>query len=186
MSILLTNKNILESDAKAIVLTIDGYKEGMEGNIARAFALKYPNVYDEVEAELIYPISIGTISHIKVDKSLECNFSDIIFASTLDHKDILSDLQRCQSVSNAFSEVISLISKRNISSVTTAVMTGGWRLPFDIAFRHMIEGYQKTKYNLKRIPVIEICIFDKKDYEKAIKIALELGLSHTESKKKEL
>ena len=58
MTMSVVNRNILDSSAEAIILTIDGAKKGMEGNIARAFAKKYPNAWELLEYEITYPIPI--------------------------------------------------------------------------------------------------------------------------------
>ena len=44
MSLKISRGNVLDAKADAIILTIDGAANGMEGNIARAFARKWPDV----------------------------------------------------------------------------------------------------------------------------------------------
>jgi hypothetical protein len=44
--------NVLDAIADALILTIDGAKKGMEGNIARAFARKWPEIWHELEDEM--------------------------------------------------------------------------------------------------------------------------------------
>lgn len=41
--------SLLDAPDDAIILTIDGAAKGMEGNIARAFTRKYPDVWEELE-----------------------------------------------------------------------------------------------------------------------------------------
>ena len=73
MSIEIKKGNLFESKSDAIILTVDGARRGMEGNIARAFGRKYPDIWEELEYEIEYPISLGSSKIYQTDPELECN-----------------------------------------------------------------------------------------------------------------
>ncbi len=48
MSIQLIHHSIFTGQEKAVLLTVDGAANGMEGNIARTFARLYPECWEEL------------------------------------------------------------------------------------------------------------------------------------------
>ena len=61
----------------------------MEGNIAHAFARKWPDVWREIEDEIPYPLGMGEVFDYK--SSSEGSFRLILIASTLTHKDTAAE-----------------------------------------------------------------------------------------------
>ena len=56
--------DVLQTGTDALLLTIDGAKPGLEGNIARAFAKRFPDDWEIIEGGVPFPIALGrTIEH---------------------------------------------------------------------------------------------------------------------------
>ena len=131
--------NILGSDAGAIVLTMDGAHQGLEGNIARAFAQRWPEAFAVVEAHVPYPLPLGKGFAVHLEE--ECPFGWVIVASTLHHVDSLDDEAKVAVVRRAMINVLTCAALQRMTSVAAAVMTGGWRLSLSDAVAAMLDGY---------------------------------------------
>lgn len=70
---------------------------------------------------------------------LDCPFKAVYVASTLHHLDVLTDKQKAGIVTSALSEAVGLAMCHRVRSLASAVMTGGWRLPFDAALGAMLD-----------------------------------------------
>ena len=176
MALKMIKGNILEADAKSIILTIDGSAEGMEGNIARLFGKKCSDAWEFVEDEMTYPLSLGSVNMIKVDEDIKCNFQYVFVASTLHHKEILSKNDIRNIIHNAFVNSIKTASTNKIASVATAVMAGGWRLKAPEAFRCMLEAYKSIQLSLSYLPIIQIYTISDDDFKSFLQITKDLNL----------
>lgn len=172
MSLLIKYGNVLEAKTDAVILTIDGFAKGMEGNIARAFARKCPDVWKELEDEIPYPLGYGEV--FDYEPSSECSFRLILIASTLSHKDTLTESAKKGIVRTAFKNAINLAADYGIKTIATAIMTGGWRLSQQNAFLAMTEGYDETLQSGEDISV-DIYIMDQNQYETLQSIARGMG-----------
>ena len=59
MEISIIQGDLLDSDAQALALTIDGSAPNLEGNIARQFSKRFPNEWAQIESQIDYPMSLG-------------------------------------------------------------------------------------------------------------------------------
>lgn len=156
------NDNLLKSKDEAIVLTIDGAVRGMEGNIARAFGRNNPDVWEDLDNEIKYPIPLGR-SQAFVVHDIECNNRLIIIASTLHHLEILTDVQKINVIKNAMHDVMFLAMRHRIKTVGAAVMAGGWRLDITKAIDAMLTTHHTS--NNSNLPVLRIYILEKKNFD---------------------
>jgi len=59
--------NCLSSQAEALLLTTDGAARGLQGNLARAFARRFPKKWRYIERALRYPIQLTRCVHVEWD-----------------------------------------------------------------------------------------------------------------------
>jgi hypothetical protein len=118
--------DLLSAQADALILTIDGAKRGMEGNIARAFARRWEDAWIDIEDQTRYPIPLGRTVAAHPDN--ECNFPLVLLASTLYHIEQFTDAEKQGIVRSALHEAIVIAQRNRARRIATAVMTGGWRL----------------------------------------------------------
>ena len=126
MGLRIIHGNVLDAKADALIITIDGAKKGMEGNIARAFARRWPELWAEIEDEVPYPLPLGEV--FDYEPSSECPFRILLTASTLNHMDSLTESAKKGIVRTALDNAITAASDYGMKSIATAIMTGGWRL----------------------------------------------------------
>ncbi len=129
--------NVLAAEADALLLTIDGAKRGVEGNISRAFARKWPDVWMEIEDEVKYPLPLGRTVAVRLEN--DCEFALILVASTLHHLDILGDAEKINVIQSALREAIQLALRNRVRKLALTPMTGGWRLDFRAALAAMMD-----------------------------------------------
>jgi len=129
--------DVLSSTADAIVLTIDGAKKGMEGNIARSYARRWPDAWMEIEDAIRYPVSLGRC--VAVAPKNESQFRWVLLASTLHHLDFLTDAQKAGVIRAALGDAIKLALRHRVGRLATAVMTGGWRMELKPALAAMLD-----------------------------------------------
>jgi len=168
--------DLFESRSDAIVLTIYGSAAGMEGNLARHFGRKWLDAWEEVQDEMIYPLGLGEVSLIALDEQTVCDHRHVIIASTLHHKDTLSSSEIRHVVRSAFVQSIHTASTNRIATLSTAVMTGGWRLKTGDAFRCMIDAYKSVEYHIAYNPTVRIHTTSHEDFKLFAEIAKERGL----------
>ena len=56
MAFELVTGDILDAKTDALLLTIDGTRRGMEGNIARQFARRWPDDWEDMQRDVRYPV----------------------------------------------------------------------------------------------------------------------------------
>ncbi len=176
MALKVIKGDVLEADTESIILTIDGSAEGMEGNIARLFNKKYSDAWENIEDEMIYPLSLGSVKLIKIDTDIICNFKYALIASTLHHKYVLQKRDIYSIIRNAFIDAIQTASANKISSLAATIMAGGWRLSASEAFRCMIDAYKSIQLSLTYMPIIKIYTISENDFKIFLKMAKDLGL----------
>lgn len=152
--------------------------QGMEGGIARAFAKRWPEAWDEIECEIPYPMTLGEV--IGVETSPESPFRLVMIASTLHHKDTLSESDKKGVVRTALIEAMHIASGYGIRSIAAPVMSGGWRLSPSSAFIAMIDAYEEFIQNGKDVSLY-IHVLDTRQYEIISSIARGVGILSSES-----
>ena len=88
---LTVNANILDVPADALLITIDGAKAGMAGNIARQFARRWPEAWTSMVRTLRFPIPLGRT--VALPWEGDAPWKLFLFASTLHHLDVLEDAE---------------------------------------------------------------------------------------------
>jgi len=134
--------NVLDTTTDALLLTIDGTQRGMEGNVARQFAKRYPEDWDLLQRDLKYPVPIGRTVAVPWDG--ECPWRYIVFASTLHHFGVLDNQQKLRVIRLALTESLQVCVRRRISSMSSAVLQGGWRINAQAALLEMKTTYQSV------------------------------------------
>lgn len=142
MTIEYATGDVLDSKTDAILLTLDGARRGMEGNIARQFARRFPDDWQYLQRDIRYPVPIGRSIIVPWDG--DCPWSHILFASTLHHLDVLDEHQKLRVIRLALTEALQLCVRHGISSLSTAVLQGGWRLSPEAALKEMESAYRSA------------------------------------------
>ncbi len=165
MSIDLLHKNLFDGLDEGVILTIDGTASGMEGNLARAFSRLYPDAWDEINYKLKYPVPLGTAIVIEINPDLKCHYKFFFLASTLNHLLVLTEQEKLNVLSNALRQVLAIGEARGIQSIGTAVLTGGWRLPIEVAFDQICKTYSIAKAVSSTTPKLNIYVRETNEYE---------------------
>jgi predicted adenylyl cyclase CyaB len=129
--------NVLDTDADAILLTIDGARKGMGGNLALAFARRWPDAFMEIEDQIQYPVPLGRT--ILVRPKSDCPFEYVLVATTLHHLDILDEVAKLATIRCALLEMVRLAQRHKIRRIACTTMTGGWRLANRTALTCMLD-----------------------------------------------
>lgn len=129
--------NVLDADAEALLLTIDGARKGMEGNLARAFARRWPDAFMEIEEQIRYPVPLGRTLLFRPQN--DCAFEYVLLATTLHHLDILDEVAKLATIRCALAEAIGLAHRHKIHRIACTTMTGGWRLAQKTALTCMLD-----------------------------------------------
>ena len=109
------------------------------------------------------------------EPSSECPFRLILLASTLHHKEILSESAKKGIIRSAMEEAIHTAGQYDAQRVATAVLKGGWRFSrTEDAFIAMSEGCDRA---LQKWPVIhlDIYVYDQGDYDNISSLARSIG-----------
>jgi hypothetical protein len=162
MHIMVCNDDLLNQEADAVLLTIDGAAPGMEGNVARAFERRYPDLWEELSTEIEYPLPLGRCDILEIDHYYTCPHRFAVIASTLHHHPPLSDQQKRSVAESAFLHALALCSQRHVHTVATTVLTGGWRLGFTDALSAMLAVAERFREN-QNTPFpsqVKICVLD--------------------------
>ncbi len=175
MDIRLINDSIFSGNEKAIILTIDGLAQGMEGNVARAFARSYPECWEKLALDIQYPIPLGQCRLYEIDRDIaeeeHCPYHYVIVASTLHHVEVFDENQKIQVINQALISALSLASqKSDIVDIATVILSGGWRLSEETAFTAMTKAYNQLKHVNHQIPKLNIYILEKDKYASVINL----------------
>ena len=140
MTLEVVTGDVLDTMTDALLLTIDGIKRGLEGNITRQFARRFPEDLEFMQRDIKYPVPLGR--SVAVPWYGDCHWRFLIFASTLHHLDVLDDQQKLAVVRSALSEALRHCVRLRINSLATAVLSGGWRLSAQAALLEMNSVYE--------------------------------------------
>ena len=177
-SLTLRQGNLIDSTAEAILLTIDGVARGMEGNIARVFQRNYPDAWEELEDEIEYPLSLGKSVALDIHDEYDCRFKTAIIASTLNHMDILPDQQKIGVMESAFYHSLSLCQQRQINTLATALLRGGWRVSLEEALLAMLNVIKRF-YSLHPSTLqVSIFVLNSSEFERLMVCLQENGISY--------
>lgn len=157
----LESGNVLDSQADALLLTIDGAKKGMEGNLVRQFDRRWHDDWDLIQRDIPYPLPLGRTIAIEWDG--DCSWHWLLIASTLNHSDTFSDLEKIAVVRSAFHEALNHCHRLRLKSLATTIMRGGWRLTAEQAFGAMLSAWHA---NPAKSDGLDIQIFVMNDVER--------------------
>jgi O-acetyl-ADP-ribose deacetylase (regulator of RNase III) len=152
MALELMKGDLLEVNSDAVLLTIDGGKPGMEGNIARQFARRFPEDWQYLQRDIRYPVPFGRSVIVSWDG--DCPWSHIVFASTLHHVGVLEEHEKRRVIRLALTEALQLCVRHGIRSLSSAVLQGGWRLSPEAALEEMEAAYQSAGCLQVRLVVV--------------------------------
>lgn len=139
MTLELVNSDVFDVRANALLLTIDGARRGMEGNIARQFARRWPDDWEDMQRDIRYPVPIGRTFAVPWDG--DCPWRLILFASTLHHLDVLDDRQKRSVIRTSLTEALQLCVRHQATKLATVLLQGGWRLSAEDALQEMRSAY---------------------------------------------
>lgn len=173
MPIELIRGDVLSAKADALILTIDGARKGLEGNLARAFARRWPDAFMDIEDQIRYPVPLGRT--VATQPENECGFRLVLVASTLHHIEVLSDAQKLGVIRTATLEALALAQRHQVARLAAIVMTGGWRLEFHAALSAMLDALRAMA--VENSPMaIALHFLSNKDYELAVETASRFRL----------
>lgn len=135
----LVTGDVFDTQADALLLTIDGTRRGMEGNIARQFARRWPDDWEDMQRDVRYPVPIGRTVAVSWDG--DCPWRLVLFASTLHHLDVLDDRQKRSVIRTSLTEALQLCVWHQATKLATVLLQGGWRLSAEDALREMRSTY---------------------------------------------
>lgn len=166
--------NVLDAQADAILMTIDGSAKGMEGNICAQFKKRWPEIWEEIDDEIRYPLALGKV--FDYEPVCESPFRLILLASTLHHRDMMTDDQKKYVVKTALGNAIKIAVSYHTKDLATGIMKGGWRLSDKTAFVAMADACESAVQ--KRLNInVGIYIPEPRTYELVSSIAGSLGWS---------
>ena len=138
----LLNLDVLDATAESLLLTIDGQARGLRGNIAHAFQRRWPEAYEDFEAQLRFPLALG--SAVRIDADSDCPWQSVIFISTLHHLETLDDDNKHEVIRRGLAAALRIAAGTGLTTLATAPLKGGWRLS-------VVEAYRTMRNVLSRI-----------------------------------
>jgi hypothetical protein len=158
----LLHTNVLDATADALLLTIDGQARGLRGNLAHAFQRRWPEAYEDFEAQLRFPVSLG--SAVRIDADTDCPWRTVLFVSTLHHLETLDDRERHGIIRNGLLSALNIAASTGLRTLATTPLTGGWRLPTPEAYRTMYDAWLGSPLHRSGGSLL-VCCRDAAEYE---------------------
>jgi len=158
----LVHTNVLDSQADALLLTIDGQARGLRGNVAHAFQRRWPEDYADFEAQLCFPIPLGTA--VRIDADTDSPWQTILFVSTLHHLETLDDRARHGVIRNGLLSALDIAARTGLRTLATTPMKGGWRLKSPEAYRTMHDAWLGSALH-RTGGSLQVCCLDSTEYQ---------------------
>jgi len=177
ISLQFVNGNVLDIAADAILLTVDGMAKGMEGNIARAFARRWPDIWDKVKEEIPYPLPYGSVFDYEPDDP-DCPFKLVLIASLLPHREVTAPAQK-GFIRSSFDAVLRCaLHDYRLASLAAPLLKCGWRLSAQEELLAMIDAVDAP--GVKGLSgVVSIATLDAAEYDQLNPIIKSMGF-HTD------
>lgn len=157
MPVQMKHGDVFEARTDGLLLTVDGTSRGMEGNLARRFAERWPSAWADIEGEAVVPLALGQVQAVDIRAHRGCPFTHVLLASTLHHLGV-DDIRRKQAtVSSAVADALRTASAAGIATLAATSMKGGWRLTLDQALIAMVQGFRAA---LPGARGLTLCIYD--------------------------
>ena len=157
--------DVLDAEASAILLTIDGAGPGMEGNVARAFRNRFPAVWEDLKDDISYPLPLGKAIRIGINKDASCPFRSAIIVSTLHHREVLADRDKLQIAALALGHALSLCGQHQLASLAAPLLKGGWRISAVDAFDTMLRVAQRWSGQIGTPLYLSLCVREEQEFE---------------------
>ncbi|MEK6236620.1 MAG: macro domain-containing protein [Planctomycetales bacterium] len=164
MTIRLIRGDLLDSDAEAIALTIDGAGPGLEGGVARAFAKRFPEAWAAVESQIQYPIPLGDADAFPIEEDT-ARERLVILASTLHHTESFSENDKRAVVRDAFRNALESAAIHRKKSLAAAIFSGGWRLSSSQAMNEMVNTYLRLAMH-KTLPDLHVHVIEDEEADR--------------------
>ena len=154
--------NVLDSQADALLLTIDGRARGLRGNVAHAFQRRWPEAYEDFESQLRFPVPLGAA--VRIDADTDSPWRTILFAATLHHLETLDTAGKLAVIHRALSSALQIAARTGLRTLATAPMKGGWRLETREAYRTMFDAWLGSPLHRSGGSLL-VCCRDRAEYE---------------------
>lgn len=175
MQLQIKHGNALDAEEEAICITIDGAGPGMEGNLARQLAFRWPLLWQEIVREIRYPLPPGGVFEFVVpEEYVDCAFRLIVLASTLHHEHQIDHSERGAVVQAAVSNILRLLPRYGLCTCATTLMKGGWRMSLDQAFLAMSAVVSNPLLSDSDVS-LSIYALNENEFEQLKGIAFTLG-----------
>jgi len=135
--------NVLDVEADAIIVTVDGTSARTMGNVANRLMMRMGNGWDEIEEQLEFPIPLGQVRVAIVTKEANedadepVKFKYVFFLSVLDHQNEVSPDQRPEVVRRALVHVLKEAARMGLKTVASPLLKCGWRVSESMAHQIM-------------------------------------------------
>jgi hypothetical protein len=161
MTMQVSQGDVFAAKADALIVTLDGAKQGLRGNVAHGFLRRWPEAYEDFEAQVRFPMRLGTGQLVALDN--DSPFAAVLFVSTLHHLDTFTDEQKLGVLRAAFVHALDLAQRAGIRSMATTVLKGGWRLEVGPAYEAMRNVYPGTRF-AQRCGRLDVYMSDAAEY----------------------
>lgn len=134
----LMTADALDVAADAVFLTIDGASPKLLGNLAHQFIRRFPEVDLPgcIEEQIEFPLPLGTARRLALADGSP--YRCAVLLTTLHHVQVLGPGGKLSVIRSAFSRALEESRHAGVVHAVTTVLSGGWRLPVDAAFRAML------------------------------------------------
>lgn len=135
MRLVLRQGNVLDADADALLLPIDGAARGLEGNVARQFTRRFgAEAWEQIESEVAFPVALGTAAWVTL--AAPARFRAVALLSILSHRD---NDRAAGYVRSALGEACARAARLGVRTLASPLLRGGWRLGAAAAFQAMLD-----------------------------------------------
>jgi hypothetical protein len=145
MTLSILHGDVFSAAADVLIIALDGAQQGLRSNMAHGFIRRWPRAYEDLEAEVRFPLRLGTGQLVRAVN--DSPFPAVLFVSTLHHLDTFTDEQKLGVVRAAFTHALDLAHDAHLKNVATTVLKGGWRLDVKRAFGAMQNVYPGTRFS---------------------------------------
>lgn len=135
--------NILDVDADAIIVTVDGSSVDSMGSIASQLRRRMGDAWDDIEDQLEFPIPLGNIQIATITETINedaqepVNFKHVFFLSVLDHLQEVQASQRPEIVRKGLVRALEVAAQLGLKTVASPLLRCGWRVTEDMAHKIM-------------------------------------------------
>jgi len=93
---------------------------------------------------------------------------------------ILDDEQKLKVISSALRSSLFLAVTHNVNIVNTAVLSGGWRLEIEQAFKQMVQTFLVIKSTSFKVPRLNICVLTSNEFIRIKNTLTEIKVNYEE------